>query len=83
MWMLYWPLAVAMQRLKTIAGQGGQVSQRCGCLKTVELQARGTGKTGVRLDPFPSSEVLGLFVPVADDHWTRIAGSTRYVKRNE
>jgi hypothetical protein len=52
-------LAVAMQRLKTIAGQCGQVSQRRGCLKTVELQPRGPVKTRERLDPFSSGEVLG------------------------
>jgi hypothetical protein len=72
-----------MQGLKTIAGQGGQVSQRCGCLKTIELQACGARKNGERLDPFSGGEVLGLFVPEADDHWTRITRSTRYVKRNE
>lgn len=28
---------VPTQTLETIAGQGGQVSQGCGCIKTIEL----------------------------------------------
>ena len=39
-------------------------------------------KTGERLYPFSGGEVPGPLVPVADDHWKRIAGSMRYVKRN-
>jgi hypothetical protein len=72
-----------MQGLETIARQRGQVSQRCGCLETVELQPRRALKTGERLDPFPSGEIPGPLVPVTNDHSISIVGSTRYVKRND
>jgi hypothetical protein len=66
-------LAVADQRFEAIAGQNGKVSERCGYLQTVKLQARGTLKPRECLDPFAGSEISGPAVPIADNPWFKMA----------
>ncbi len=75
-------LAVAYQSFKAIAGQNGQVSERCGRLQTVKLQARGALESRESLGAFAGGEVSGPTVPVADNHWRNMTGITCYVKRN-
>src|SRR6266481_4782022 len=74
-------LAVAYQRFKTVPRQCRKVSRRRSRLHTVKLQARGSFKSRECLDPFPGGEFSGPLVPIADDHYPIIPGSTRYVKR--
>lgn len=74
-------LAVAMQRFKTVAGQRGKVCERRGRLQTVQLQARGTFDSGEGLDALSARELSGPLIPIADDHFQKLAGVTRYVKR--
>jgi hypothetical protein len=74
-------LTVAYQRLKTVPSQCGKVPQRSSRFDTVELQARGSFKSRECLDPFPGGEFSGPLVPIADDRYSKIPGSTRYVKR--
>lgn len=74
-------LATANQRLKTIAGQGGQVAKRRGGFEAVELQPSGTLKPGKSFDPLSGSEVSRPLVAVADDHSAKLSRITRYVKR--
>ncbi|MGB9431392.1 MAG: hypothetical protein WBQ89_04050 [Candidatus Acidiferrum sp.] len=74
-------LAVANQSFKTIAGQCSKVSERCGRLQTVKLQARGTFESRECLDPFPKGEVFGPPIPVAKNHQLKVTTMTRYVKR--
>jgi hypothetical protein len=75
-------LAVAYQRFKTVPRQCGKVSQRRSRLHTVKFQARGSFKSRECFDSFPGGEFSGPLVPKADDHYPKIPGSTRYVKRN-
>jgi hypothetical protein len=70
-----------MQRFKTVAGQSGKVSERCGRLQSVKLQARGTFNSRESLDAFPARELSGPLIPIANDHFQKLAGITRYVKR--
>src|SRR6266852_2903737 len=58
-------LAVADQSFEAIAWQSGQVSERGGCLQTVELQARGALKPRKSLDAFAGGEISGPAVPIA------------------
>src|ERR1700741_1062228 len=74
-------LTVPYQRLKTVPSQCGKVPQRSSRFDTVELQARGSFKSRECLDPFPGGEFSGPLVPIADDRYSKIPGSTRYVKR--
>src|SRR5229473_968064 len=60
-------LAIADQGFEAIAGQSGNVSERCGGLETVELQARGALKTRKGLDAFARGEISGPAVPIADN----------------
>jgi hypothetical protein len=60
--------AISGQRLKTVAGQGGQILQRNGGLQAVQLEACGAFDAGERFDSLALSEVPGPLVPVADDH---------------
>ena len=57
------------------------VPQRRSRFHTVKLQARGSFKSREWLDPFPGGEFSGPLVPIADDHYSKISGSTHYVQR--
>ena len=61
-------LAVAYQSFKPIARQRRKVPRRSGRLETVQFQARGPFKSRKCPDSFPSGEISGPFVPIADDH---------------
>jgi len=76
-------LAVATERFKAIAGQGGKVPQGRGCFQTVKLQPRRALKSGERLDPLSGGEISGPLVAEADNHRPKISGVTRYVKRSD
>jgi hypothetical protein len=76
-------LAVTYQRFKTVPRQCGKVPQRRSGFHTVKLQARGSFKSRECLDSLPGGEFSGPLVPIADDHYRKIPGSTRYVKRKE
>src|SRR6266704_530279 len=65
-------LAVAQKGFKAIAGQGGNVSKRCGRFETVKLQARGTLKSRESLDAFAGGEISCPTVPIADNHWPKM-----------
>src|SRR5882724_37251 len=75
-------LPVAKQRLKSIAGQRSQVSERCGRLQTIQLHPRGAFKPREGFDEFPRGEVPRSLITVTGDHHKRIACVTRYVKHN-
>jgi len=60
--------AISGQRLKTVAGQGGQILQRNGGLQAIQLEARGAFDAGKRFDSIALGEVPGPLVSVADDH---------------
>jgi len=72
--------AISGQRLKTVAGQSGQVLNRNGGLQTVQLEARGTFYARKRLDPFPGREVPCALIAIADYRITSKI-SFRYVLR--
>jgi hypothetical protein len=60
--------AVAFQRFKAVAGQRRKVLERRSRFQTVKLQAGGLLNAGKGSNPFPSREVEGAPVPIADDH---------------
>jgi len=74
--------AVADQSFEAITGQSGQVSERGGCLQTIELQARGALKSRKGLDAFARGKISGPIVPIADNHRPKMPLITCYVKRN-
>jgi hypothetical protein len=80
--MLYWPLRSPSSASKRLPGQCRKVSQGHGCLQTVELEPRGAFEPRECLDPFAGGELCGALVPVTEDHWLKLTGIMRYVKRN-
>lgn len=74
-------LTVANQRLKAIPRQGGKVSKRRGGFQAVQLEASRAFKSSKGFDPSSRSEVSRPLVAVANNHWSKISGITRYVKR--
>ena len=66
------PITISGQCFKTIAGQDGKILQHGRCFQAVEFQARRALDSRERFHPFPSREVSGALVSVADDQSTRI-----------
>ena len=62
-------LALAYQRFKTVARQGGKVPQRRGRPQTVKLQRADRSNPENALTRFPGAKFAGPFVPIADDHY--------------
>ena len=60
--------AIPFPALKTVAGQGSQVSERNGGFQTIQLQTRGASDGRKRLDTLAGCEVAGSLVPIADNH---------------
>src|SRR5690348_10976964 len=76
------PQPVALERLEPVSGQRRQISQRRGGFQPIQLPPRRTRKPGEAFDPLSLGEVLGVLVPVADNHGSILPAVTRYVKRN-
>jgi hypothetical protein len=67
-------LAVAYQRLKTVPGQRGEISERRSSVHTIKFQARGPFKSRECLNPCSGGEFSSPpLVAVADDHYLQIA----------
>jgi len=77
------PLAIALQRFKSVARKSSEIPERSGCLEAIQLETGGSLETGECLDTFTGCEAPGALVPVTDDHRSRISLITRYVKRNK
>jgi hypothetical protein len=75
--------AVTAQGLQRVAGQGREVLQARSGFQPVEPFFSLSCETGELLDPLAFGKTLGLGVPVAHDHSSKIAIVTLYVKRNE
>jgi len=57
--------AVAYQGFKSVARQCGKIPYGRSRLHTVQLQARGSFKSGKCLDSFSGSEIPGPLIPIA------------------
>lgn len=75
--------AIASQGLKPVAGQRRKIPHRRSGLDPVELQPGGPIEARECFHPMAFRESSGFTVAVAEDHDSRIAVNTRYVKRNE
>jgi hypothetical protein len=67
------PLAIAMQRFKSVARKGSEIPERSGCLEAIQLETGGSLETGECLDAFTGRESAGALVPVTDDHRSSIS----------
>jgi hypothetical protein len=61
-------LAISSQRFETIAGQEDKVSEGRSRFQPVEFQARRAFDSRKSFYPFPSGEVSGALISVADNH---------------
>ncbi len=73
--------SVALKRFKTVT-RYIRITERCYCLKPVELYLRLVLKALEGFNPFSFGKILGSFVPEAHDHCHNLNFVICYVKHN-
>jgi hypothetical protein len=59
---------VPHERFEAVAWQRSQIAERRSSFHPIQLQPSEHLKSRECLDPFPSGEVSGSLIPIADDH---------------
>ena len=71
----------ALENLKAIARQSGEVSERSRCIEAIEFETGCPLKSGERFGLSSHCELGSRFVSITNDHRVVSLKNTRYVKR--